>query len=387
MPGVGEDVAARPTWVQQLELPTPARHGSRLVTYPSSSVGTPLAALDALHHAVATNQFALPEDGRVLFLHARDGHGWGGHSRKAWLCQQSFKPFAEALERSGLRVGEPVDGDRYPLILILPPRQREQARALLACAAEHLQQGGTVAAAIANNEGARAGEGDFRQLFGDAQVLSKHHCRVFWSAPAVGTIAQNLLAQWQALDQVRPIADGRFLSRPGLFAWDRIDPASALLAAHLPTDLAGHVADLGAGYGYLAAEMLARCPGVNAVDLYEAEARALEPARRNLEFASQKSGRKVQFDVIWHDVARGLPRRYDAIVSNPPFHQGRADQPALGVAFIEAAARALQPQGRFLMVANRHLPYEASLAAHFARVQTLTAQRGFKVFEADGVRA
>jgi 16S rRNA (guanine1207-N2)-methyltransferase len=39
------------------------------------------------------------------------------------------------------------------------------------------------------------------------------------------------------------------------------------------------------------------------------------------------------------------------------------------------------------MVANRHLPYEASLAAHFARVQTLTAQRGFKVFEADGVRA
>ncbi len=47
-----------------------------------------------------------------------------------------------------------------------------------------------------------------------------------------------------------------FLSRPGVFAWDRIDPASALLAEHLPADLAGRAADLGAGYGFVA-----RTPG------------------------------------------------------------------------------------------------------------------------------
>ena len=91
--------------------------------------------------------------------------------------------------------------------------------------------------------------------------------------------------------------------------------------------------------------------------------------------------------MFWHDVGRGLPRRYDVIVSNPPFHQGRADQPALGVAFIEAAARALEPNGRFLMVANRHLPYETTLAARFSRVQTLTIRQGFKVFEASGALA
>ena len=348
------------------------------------SAGTSEAALEALVHAVTTNQFALPADGRVLFLRARNGHWWGGHSRANWVCQQSFKPFAEALERSGLDVAEPEEGARFPLVLILPPRQRDEARALYARAAWHLAAGGTVAAAVANNEGARAGEGDFRQLFGSAQVLSKHHCRVFWSTPAADAIDVGLLAQWQGLDRPRPVGDGRQVSRPGLFAWNRIDAASALLAAHLPATIGGRVADLGAGYGYLAIELLQRCAAITAIDLYEAEARALEPARINLENALAEFGRMVPFELHWHDVARGLPRRYDAIVSNPPFHQGRADQPELGIAFIETAARALEPQGRFFMVANRHLPYEATLAARFSRVQTLTIQNGFKVFEASG---
>ena len=92
-------------------------------------------------------------------------------------------------------------------------------------------------------------------------------------------------------------------------------------------------------------------------------------------------------EVHWHDVTRGLPRRYDAVVSNPPFHLGRADLPELGRAFIASAADALVERGRLLIVANRHLPYEALLAARFAEVRQLALQDGFKVVEARGVRA
>ena len=56
----------------------------------------------------------------------------------------------------------------------------------------------------------------------------------------------------------------------------------ALLARHLPAGLAGLAADLGAGWGYLSAELLARCPGITALDLYEAEARALALALSGL---------------------------------------------------------------------------------------------------------
>jgi 16S rRNA (guanine1207-N2)-methyltransferase len=164
-----------------------------------------------------------------------------------------------------------------------------------------------------------------------------------------------------------------------LFAWDRIDTASALLASNLPADLHGHGADLGAGYGYLSAEVLARCAQVTSIDLYEAESRALELAKENLRCTP--SGKTVDF--FWHDVATGLPHHYDFIISNPPFHhQGRADLPELGRAFIAAAAAALNSGGRLLLVANRHLPYESALREGFANVRVLADEQGFKVIEA-----
>jgi 16S rRNA (guanine1207-N2)-methyltransferase len=165
-----------------------------------------------------------------------------------------------------------------------------------------------------------------------------------------------------------------------------VDRASALLAAHLPADLAERAADLGAGDGFLAAQLVARCPGITALDLYEAEQRALEVARRNVDAALRAAARMLPVGIHWHDVTRGLPERYDVIVSNPPFHVGRAETPALGQAFITRAADALVADGRLLLVANRQLPYEAVLAARFAQVGQLELADGFKVIEARGVR-
>jgi 16S rRNA (guanine1207-N2)-methyltransferase len=354
---------------------------------------TPDAALEALFVPFAVSALRLPQDGRVLFLRARDGFALREQAQPGWRCEQSFKPFAAALERSGLRVAPADKGDvdgaeRYPLVLILPTRQRDERRALFARAARHRQAGGIVLACVANAEGAKSAEADFARLFGPARTLSKHKCRVFWNAQAEPAIDPALLAEWSALDAPRLTADG-YLSRPGLFAWDRIDPASALLTAHLPGDLHGRVADLGAGYGYLASQVVARCPQVSAIDLYEAEARALEPARVNLARAVQASGREVAVGIHWRDVAAGLEAtpRYDAIVSNPPFHLGRADLPELGRAFIASAADALQPDGRLFVVANRHLPYEEVLVARFSTVRELARQDGYKVIEARGVRA
>ncbi len=346
----------------------------------------PDAALAALFIPFELAELALPADRRVLFLRARAGVRLREMAQAGWLCEQSFLPFADELGRNGMRVGEPAPDERFSLVLVLPPRQRDEARALFARALSLLAPGGTVLASMSNAEGAKSGEGDLLKLTGAVQHLSKHKCRVFWSTPQPQQVDRALLAEWLALDAPREIADG-YVSRPGLFAWDRIDRASALLASHLPRDLHGRVADLGAGYGYLASQVVARCPRVQAIDLYEAEARALELARINLERAQRECGRELAVAVHWHDVTRGLPQRHDAIVSNPPFHQGRADLPELGRAFITSAADALQPDGRLLLVANRHLPYEAILGQRFREVRVLLTQEGFKVIEATGVRA
>jgi 16S rRNA (guanine1207-N2)-methyltransferase len=232
---------------------------------------------------------------------------------------------------------------------------------------------------MSNDEGARSGEADLERIVGPLTTLTKNKCRVFWSAPLDEPHDAALVEEWLRLDAVRSIDDGRFVSRPGVFAWDRIDVASQLLAEHLPLDLAGRAADLGAGFGYLSVELLQRCARITALDVYEAERRALDLARRNL--AALESRATIRY--CWHDVTAGLTDRYDVIVCNPPFHtHARADRPDIGRRFIAAAAQSLLPGGRLWLVANRHLPYEQALGAGFERVRIVTQQHGFKIVEA-----
>lgn len=343
------------------------------------------AALDALLLPFANG--LLKADPGALFLRAREGaalHALGLRGKLA--CVQPFKPWAEALERAGFDVTSEAPPGPFPQVWLLPPRQREEARALIAAAFDACVPGGIVIASVPNDEGAKALEGDFRKLAGALDgTLSKFHCRVFWAARDDARIHAALHAQWRDADAPRPVLEGRFTSRPGVFAWNRADAGSALLAQHLPANLRGRAADLGAGWGYLSEALLAKNPGIATLDLFEADHRALELARGNLS----AYGEKCAIGFHWHDVAAGLPAGpgYDLIVSNPPFHDtGKSTRHALGQRFLEVAAEALAPTGGFWMVANAHLPYEAMLAERFAEVRVVANAGGYKVIEARGPR-
>lgn len=348
-----------------------------------AALAAPPPALDTLMLPFADGSLDWPADGRVLFLRARDGAALRAVVRPGWVCVQGFRADHDALPTVAERLTE-VPEAAFDCVLLLPPRQREASRAWLVRALERVAPGGVLVVSQANDEGARSLQDDLEQLCGEVRSSSKHKCRVIWLRPDPATVDRALAQAWLAQDAVQPIAEGRYLSRPGLFSWDRIDTGSALLAAHLPGNLQGRVADLGAGYGYLSCELLRRCPKVNALDLYEADARALPLAQANVERVLADRPTPATVATHWHDVATGLPQRYHAIVSNPPFHLDRGGLPQLGQAFLHAAANALLPDGRLLLVANRHLPYEQILAARFGEAQVLAAANGFKVIQARG---
>jgi 16S rRNA (guanine1207-N2)-methyltransferase len=336
-------------------------------------------ALDTLMLPIETGAVDLPDGARVLFLRARAGRALAALDPYDVVCEQSFAPDRDRLLKVGLTVEAETELTGFDAVLVLPGRQRQEARAQLARAVSKAREGGVVVACAPNTEGAKTLEHDLAELLGGADKMTKHKCRVVWQAVLSETVDGERLADWLALDAPRAVLDGTWISRPGLFAWDRIDPASRLLAEHLPDSLKGRGADLGAGFGFLARAVLEKAPGVAAMDLYEAEKRALDLAERNL---SAFKGKR-QMNGIWADVTRGIEGPYDFIVSNPPFHQaGRADRADVGQGFIRAAAAGLRPGGAFYMVANRHLPYEHTLGEVFAEVTPLADEGGYKVIRA-----
>ncbi|MBU1375997.1 MAG: methyltransferase [Alphaproteobacteria bacterium] len=163
-------------------------------------------------------------------------------------------------------------------------------------------------------------------------------------------------------------------SQPGVFSWDRLDPGSARLIAALPT-LSGHGADLGCGVGLLAQKVLTS-PAVTSLACLDIDRRAVACAEHNLN--DPRATIRWADVRQWDDSLVGL----DFVVMNPPFHDGGTEDRDLGVAFVRTAARMLRRGGVCWLVANRHLPYEAALAAAFESATVRDDAGGYKIIEA-----
>ena len=84
--------------------------------------------------------------------------------------------------------------------------------------------------------------------------------------------------------------------------------------------------------------------------------------------------------VYLSDVLRDVPPlAYDVVLTNPPFHQGRAHDVGIAHRFITEAAAALRPGGRLYVVCNRFLRYEPVIAHHVGPVTEVAGDRRYKV--------
>lgn len=321
-----------------------------------------------------TGMLPLPGAGsRALFLDADPGFRPPEGFDTSIEAVQGFRPDFLALQRRGVTVTPAPEGDGYDFALVLLGRHRGASEANLAEALVRVKPGGLVVAAGTKNDGAASFAKRLARTVPGLEHAAKHHGTVLWFVRP----DDKDLARYLPRPEAPPLVEGRFHAAPGMFSHDRVDAGSAMLVEHLPAGLSGHVADFCAGWGYLSAMVAAKCPGVTAIDLYEADFASLEAARKNLDDVS------VPVRFFWHDLA-GEPvgERYDVIVMNPPFHAGRKAEPELGQAMIARAAGALKTGGCLYMVANRQLPYEQALERTFRRHRQVAENNGFKVMEA-----
>jgi 16S rRNA (guanine1207-N2)-methyltransferase len=320
-----------------------------------------------------------PGTGRGFLMRAEASSLLRGDWRDSLVCEQTLKPEFDRLLAAGCKVVQRLNG-LYDVGLCLLTKHKSENLANIARAWTLLAPGGVLACAGEKNIGAGSIENLMREALGVSGALSKFHCRVFWVfKPAVAGLSAP--PAWLELDCLRPNVEGTYLTRPGVFGWDKVDVGSHLLVENFPETICGTVADFGAGWGYLSIQLLQRFQTIQNIDLYETELLALEAARANL--IASKLEQRASF--YWQDVAAGLHngRSYDWVVMNPPFHSARATDVDLGKAFITAASKALRPGGCLVMVANRQLPYERQLLQAFTSISTLVEAQGFKVLLAN----
>jgi 16S rRNA (guanine1207-N2)-methyltransferase len=291
---------------------------------------------------------------------------------------QPFRPDFRVLEAvaQGRLHAEPLSGP-FDTVLFVPSRQRAESLGLLALGLERLAPAGRLVFVCANDLGAAGFLSRLRELVPGLEAESQRRCRLaVVEAAAIENRAP--LQIWREAAAAGNVEGSAFRSVPGIYGWNKVDRGSELLVSTLPP-LEGRGADLGAGYGYLSYEAL-RGSGARITELHaiEADARALACARENLR-AHQ------QLHFYWLDVTtEKLPAEgaCDWVLMNPPFHEGKQADPALGNAFIAAAARCLRPGGQLYMVANGFLPYEDALDRNFATHARVLATEGFKVIHA-----
>ena len=263
-------------------------------------------------------------------------------------------------------------------IMSAPPGTLERRRQL-ALGLGALAPGARLTALAPNSKGGSRLRKELEAFGCVVEESAKHHHRICTCVrpdPLVGT-EQAIVEGAQ-----RWIESVSMWSQPGVFSWDRLDPGSTLLSQRLPP-LTGVGADLGCGIGHLAKTVL-RSPGVKRLIMLDIDRRAIEAARRNID--------DPRADLHWADVtamgaggagpAADTLTNLDFVVTNPPFHDGGAEDRELGKAFIRRAAQALRKGGTLWLVANRHLPYEPVLTSAFTRVDARAEHGGYKIFEA-----
>lgn len=293
------------------------------------------------------------------------------------ILQQYFKPYIRELEEAGFSADPEIPDITYACAFVLLPKNIIEARYEVARALSLLKDGGLLVCAGANDAGGRRAQKMLEEFGLDPmrQVSAN-------KAKAAGGWKNGMNeAVMAALEAGVPriVEETGYYSQPGLFAWDRADKGSEILARELPEDLAGTGADLGCGYGFLARHVLDHCKQIKNFICVDADWRAVQACKINLQDIA------VPVTYLWEDVLQDIPglhRQLDFVVMNPPFHEGKKSSSEIGRAFIRQAAAALKSAGELWLVANSQLPYEKDISEYFSQCQKFYEGGGYKIWRA-----
>ena len=240
------------------------------------------------------------------------------------------------------------------------PKAKDELDMAVHAAASVLEIGAPLWVYGANDEGAGSAGRVIEPLMGLARTVgSGGRCRVLEAVRQVdGPSPRGTLDEWRRSTSLEfPGGPREWISYPGIFAHGRLDPGTlALLEALRTFPLAGRrVLDFACGSGVIGAFLSALEPTAQ-VDLLDVDAVALAAAGENV------SGARLIPSDGFDTLAR---ERYDLIVSNPPYHEGKAETGSVLERLIRGAPDYLVTGGSLVLVTQRRFPVAALMKSTF----------------------
>ena len=297
----------------------------------------------------------------------------------ATLRRSAADMLARARPNNGFELifGRSSDSGDHDGAIVFLPRERALATWVVQDAAARVRAGSPIWVVGENRAGGRTGGKQLEPLCTDVRkVEAARRSSLFigrCDEPQGRATIETSLTWFEVAIDGEPL---RLASLPGVFAAGRLDAGTALLLECLPEESPPtglKLLDFGCGCGVIGATIARRWPGT-AVTLLDDSWLAVEASRATFD-ANGLTGTILASDGFPDDGSR-----YDWILSNPPFHQGKATNYEVAEALIEGAHARLNPRGSLMIVANRFLDYGRRMADRFGNCETLADAGGFRVY-------
>lgn len=272
--------------------------------------------------------------------------------------------------------GPPDTNDRFEAALVFLPKAKDELRLVLAMVSAKLEAGGSLYLVGEKKAGIASGA---KQLpaFGDnaSKIDAAKHCQL-WHVDVTRVQSDFDINAWYSHYTIDLHGEQLELAcLPGIFSVGHLDDATQLLLENLPKKLRGRVLDFACGNGVIGLYVKRRFPDVH-VELVDVSWLALACTRRSA--ALNAIDAKVYASDGWAQVEG----RVDAVLTNPPFHEGVHTAYDTTEQFIAHSPQKLSKGAFFFLVANNFLRYASHIEQALGRCDVVAENTRFRVYRA-----
>ncbi|MBT1444230.1 methyltransferase [Shewanella sp. JM162201] len=276
--------------------------------------------------------------------------------------------------RLQLSFGHALPGDdKFDVVVVFFPKAKALAPYLFALAAWHLAPQGQLLVCGENKGGIKSVDKLLGTDFSKPVKLDNaRHC-LLYSAELIGAATKPRIEDFVSRYTLAlPTGEVTICNMVGVFSDKKLDEGTALLLDNLPS-LSGRVLDFGCGAGVIAIALKKANPALE-LECVDINAMALLSCQLSLK------ANGMDAKVFASDGLAQVEGSFDAIISNPPFHDGLSSTTDIATRFVADSKTRLKSGGQWHIVANRHLPYSDTVAAVFGKVNISAENNKYKVY-------